>query len=100
MDTEKRVVMEKRVARRWVHRMACPEYRLKILYGARDIRHFPNFLRSFRDGRVALEGARQIPDLGIKESFDSLEIWSRNRESIVQLKDWFEKRGFETTGVW
>jgi hypothetical protein len=100
MSIEKRVVVAKWVAGRWIRRLAHPEYRLKILYGARGIRNLPNLLRSFRDGKVALEDIQQISDLGIKESFDSLEIWSRNREPLVQLKDWFEKRGLETTGVW
>lgn len=97
---EKKVVMARRVARRWVASIAAPEYRLRILYGAREIRQLPNLLRSFRDGKVAMEGVSALPDMGIKEHFDALEVWSRNREALAKLQGWFETRGFETSGVW
>ena len=86
---EKRVIMRKRVARRWVSGFASPEYRMKVLYGAREIKNLPNLLRSFRDGKVAMEGIPSIPDLGIKETFDSVEVWSKNREALVKFKDWW-----------
>lgn len=98
--TEKRVVLARRVARRWVRKVAHPEYRLRILYGTREIRNLPSLLRSFRDGRVAMEGMASVPDLGVKESFDALEVWSADRNALVKVQDWFEKRGFETTGIW
>jgi len=98
--TEKRVVMPKTVARRWVARVAHAEYRFKVLLGSVEIRNLPGLLRSFRDRRVAMAGVTPLPDLGIKESFDAIEVWSSNHEGLVRLKDWFEKRGFETTGVW
>jgi hypothetical protein len=47
-----------------------------------------------------MESVPTIPDLGIRENFDSVTLWSANREAMVALKDWFEKRGYETTGVW
>jgi len=99
-DGERRVVMAKRLAARWVARKAKAEYRFSVLYGAREIRNLPNLLRSFRDGKVAMEDAPRVADLGVRESFDSLTLWSNDREGMVSLKDWFEKRGFETTGVW
>lgn len=97
---KKRVVMAKRVARRWVGKFSTPEYRFQVLYGAREIKNLPNLLRSFRDGKVAMSEVDSLPDLGVKESFDAVEVWSRNREALVKLAAWFEKRGFETTGVW
>lgn len=100
MKPEKRVVMAKRVARKWLRRVARSEYRFQVLFGAREIKNLPGLLRSFRDGKVAMEGVGRIPDMGISEDFDSISVWSSNREAIVQLKDWFEKRGFETTGLW
>jgi hypothetical protein len=100
MESEKRIVMVKRVAQRWIRRAAHAEYRFQVLFGAREIKNLPNLLRSFRDGKVAMEEVPRIPDLGIKEAFDSISVWSRDREALIQLKDWFEKRGFETTGVW
>jgi hypothetical protein len=99
-QNERRVVMARRVARKWVRRLAHAEHRFSVLYGVRDHRYVPGLLRSQRDGRVAMESVPTIPDLGIRENFDSVTLWSANREAMVALKDWFEKRGYETTGVW
>lgn len=97
---EKRVVMTKTVARRWVARVAHAEYRFKILLGSQEQKGLPGLLRSFRDRRIAMSGVGPLPDLGVKENFDYIEVWSSDHDGIVNLKDWFEKRGFETTGVW
>ena len=100
MDAEKRVVMAKRVARRWLRRVAHAEYRFSVLLGSREVKNLPSLLRSFRDGKVAMEEVPRIPDLGVREAFDSVSVWSSDRTALIQLKDWFETRGFETTGVW
>ena len=92
--------MAHRVAAQWVAHLAHAEYRFDVLYGATEIRNLPNLLRSFRDGKVGMEGIPHCPDLGIQESGDSLTLWSPNREAMIGLKDWFEKKGFETTGLW
>ncbi len=97
---QKRVVMIKRVARKWVARIAHPEYRFRVLLGAREIRNLPGLLRSFRDGKITMGDVPRVADLGIKEGFDSLAVWSKDREGLLKLSEWFEKRGFETTGVW
>ncbi|MHC4780376.1 MAG: hypothetical protein ACYTFG_17540, partial [Planctomycetota bacterium] len=76
MEAEKRVVMAKRVARRWLRRVAHAEYRFQVFLGAREVKNLPSLLRSFRDGKIAMEGVSRIPDLGVKESFDSLSVWS------------------------
>lgn len=98
--TEKRVVMAKLVAARWIARKAKAEYRFSVLLGAREIRNLPNLLRSMRDAKLAMEGVPHIPDLGVREAFDKVEMWSNDREAMIKLADWFERRGFETTGVW
>jgi len=98
--TQKHVVMAKSVARRWISRVAEPEYRVKVLLGSKEFRNLSNLLRSFRDSKVAMQGVPTIKDLGVKEHFDTLEIWSRDRESLVKLAGWFESRGFDTSGVW
>lgn len=100
MKTEKQVVLAKRVAARWIRKVAHPEYRFRVLLGAREIRNLPGLLRSFRDGKIAMEGVSNIRDLGVKGGFDYVSVWSGDRKGLIQLKDWFEKRGFETTGVW
>ena len=94
------VVMAKAVACRWITKVAKPEYRVKILLGSKEIKNLPGLLRSFRDGKVAMSGVPHVADLGVKEHFDALEVWSRNHEGLTKLAAWFEKRGFETTGVW
>lgn len=96
----KRVVMAKKVAGRWLSRVTHVEYRLRVLYGAQEIKNLPNLLKSFRDGKVTIPGLTPLPDMGIKEEFDAIEVWSSNQESIAKLKDWFERRGLETSGVW
>jgi len=98
--TERRVINPRAVAGRWIRRVAKAEYRLKILYGPIEVKNLPNLLRSFRDGKVAMDGVPSLRDMGVKEEFDAVEVWSRNRVALVALKDWFENRGFETTGVW
>lgn len=97
---QRRVVMAKRIAERWIRKVAHAEHRFDVLLGAREVKNLPNLLRAMRDGKVALEGVPRVASLGIQESFDSLTLWSGDREAMVSLKDWFEKRGFETTGIW
>ena len=96
---ENRVLMTRRVAARWVNRLATPQYRVRVLFGAREIKNLPNLLDSFRNGKVAMQSVPRIPDLGIKTDFDGIELWSTDQEGLVALQQWFEKRGFETTGM-
>jgi len=99
-EPDKRVLMTKRVAQRWLRAVSFPEYRIKVLYGSREIRNLTNLLYAFRDGKVAMNGVRRVADLGVKADFDGLNLWSRDREGLKSLGEWFEKRGFETTGIW
>ena len=96
---EKHILMTRRVAARWISKLAVPEYRFRVLFGAHEIRNLPNLLDSFRDGKVAMLEVPRIVDLGIKTTFDGIEMWSGNQEGLVALQHWFEKRGFETTGL-
>jgi len=98
--SEKRVVMAKVVARRWIKKQSTPEHRLTILYGAREIKNLPSLLRSHRDGKLRIGSVGPLPDLGVKEGFDQIVVWSSQYDPLVQLKDWFEVRGFETSGIW
>ena len=97
---EKRVVMVRKVAERWLRAVLYPEYRFKVLYGSQDFRNMVSRMHSFRDGRIAMQGVPRVADLGVKDSFDGLELWSKDHEGLVALQVWYEKRGFETTGVW
>ena len=98
--SDKRVLMTKRVAARWLRAVSFPEHRIRVLYGSKEIRNLTNLLYSFRDGKVAMKEVPRIADLGVKTSFDGLELWSRNRTGLKALGEWFEKQGFETTGIW
>lgn len=73
---------------------------MKVYYGARDMRYLPGLLRSFRDEYLKVGSINPIPDLGIKEAFDHLEVWTSDRNGLMALKEWCERRGCETTGVW
>lgn len=97
--SEKRVVMAHNVARRWVGRVAKAEYRVRVLYGATEFKNLTNLLRCFRDGKVAMKGITKIPDMGIKEDFDGIDVWSSDHDAMVQLNEWFEAKGLETSGV-
>lgn len=97
---EKRVVMTRRVAERWLRSVMYPEYRFKVLYGAQDFNNMANMMASFRDGKLAMKGVPRVVDLGVKDSFDGLELWSKDRDGLMALQAWYEKRGLETTGIW
>ena len=61
----KRVLMARRLAKRWVENNARPEFRLTVYRTAsRDLRNLPDLLKSFRDGKVKVAGLDAIPDLG------------------------------------
>jgi len=99
-SSEKRVLMTKRVAAKWLRAVSFPEYRVRVLYGAHEIRNLPSLLHSFRDGKVVMQDVPRVADLGVREHFDGIELWSKDREALQALGSWFEKRGFETTGIW
>jgi len=99
-EKENKIIMTKRIARRWVMKHIKPEYRLIVYYGAKEVNRVPSLLRSFRDSKVVLSGVPPISDLGLSERFDCFEIWSENKEGIIALDKWLSDRGFETSGVW
>ena len=98
--SKKRVVMAKKLARRWLKDKVSTEYRFTVYYGGREIKNLAGLLRSFRDSKLRLGSVEPLPDLGIKESFDSLQVWSSNRTALITLKDWIEGKGVETSGIW
>ena len=97
----KRVLMARRLAKKWVLRKARPEYRLTIYRSAtRDLRNLPDLLKSFRDGKVRIGDVDPISDLGVNPGFDNCEIWTTDKEKLKKLDAWFQKVGCETTGIW
>lgn len=101
METsERRVVMAKMVARKWLTKNAHAEYRFTAYNSdPRMLGTLPSLLRSFRDGRVRLAGLQGIPDLGVKEEGDGVTIWSSDADKMASLQSWLEKKGYDTTGV-
>lgn len=99
--SERRIVMARDLARRWLEANIRPEHRVTIFFVGKDVRgNIPNLLRSFRDSRLRIGSMEPIPDLGIQEDFDSVTVWSSNRDAVHRLAAWFELHGYETTGVW
>lgn len=93
--------MAKSVARKWLTKHARTEYRLSIYSGASGkVRNLPSLLKSFRDGKIKMGSVIPIGDLGIKEGFDNLVVWSSNREALVSLENWLNERSIETSGIW
>jgi hypothetical protein len=99
--SHKRVLMARRLAKRWVASKANPEFRLTVYRPAgRELRNLPDLLKSFRDGKIRLGGLDPIRDLGVKGGFDHCTVWSSDRARLITLDTWFQKVGCETTGVW
>jgi len=92
--------MARAVARRWLAKVATAEYRIRVMYRAREYRNLPNLLRAFRDGKVKIANLHPVQDLGVREDFDFVEVWSHNYEGLYKLGQWFEKQDFDTTGIW
>lgn len=98
--TVRRVLMSRQVAEAWVRKVAKAEYRFQVLGGAHELRRALAALRAHRDGKLRMAGVDPIGDLGIQEGYEGISFWSGDRVALLGLKDWFEKRGHETTGVW
>lgn len=98
--SEKRVVMARNLALRWLGERTRPEHRLTIYYVGREVRGLPGVLRSFRDSKLRIGSVDPIPDLGIADGFDAVTVWSSDRDALKKLAAWFESHDYETSGVW
>lgn len=100
-DIQNQILMSKRIAMKWLSKTAQAEYRVDIYFTSpKEAKMMPSLLRSFRDGRATFASVGRINDLGVQEQGDVVTVWSSNREELILLKDHFEKRGFETSGLW
>jgi hypothetical protein len=99
-DMVKRIVMAKAVSERWLTTNAVSEHRLIVHYIGKEGSRFPSLLRSFRDGKIKIGNVSPIPDLGVSEGFDSVTMWSTDKEALSKLAKWFETHGYETSGLW
>ena len=92
--------MARSLAKSWLLGQARPEYRVTIFTSGGESRGFPKLLRSFRDSKLKIGTVDPIPDLGMQEEFDSVTVWSADRDALVRLAAWFELHGHDTSGVW
>lgn len=98
LPSSKRVVMTKEVATKWLLKQARPEYRFRVFNPhAKD---YPGLLRAFRDGKAKIANVKPINDLGIKEEFGGFYVWSSDPVNLETLKEFFEKRGMDTSWIW
>lgn len=94
----KRVVMTKEVATKWLLKQARPEYRFRVFNP--QSKDYLGLLRAFRDGKTKIAGLDPIPDLGVKDGFGGFYVWSSDASSLEKLKDFFERRGMDTSWIW
>lgn len=97
---KKSVGMSRRVALAWLEEKINPFYSLTIYYKDGNPNKLTDVLRSFRDNKLKIPGVPTIDDLGMNPFFDGIHMWSANKSNILILKDWFEKHGYETSGIW
>ena len=89
--------MARGVAGKWLERRAKVEYRFQILASPQ---YFGGILRSFRDGRIKLSKVEPLPDLGVSEMSDGVQVWSSNLESLRTLDKFFSRQNIETSWIW
>jgi hypothetical protein len=99
LPAHRRVVLARAIAARYLVEVSRPEYRLSILTGSDDRINVPSVLAGFRAGRIRLAGTSAPSDLGLREEFDSIVMWSSDADALGKVAGWFESRGFETSGV-
>ena len=93
--------MAKDIAKQWIRKRATQQYRFKIYSTTQvDFQSLPSLLKSLRDGKAKLGSVTEISDMGVQVGFDYISVWSSQKDTLVQLKDWLESRGFETSGIW
>ncbi len=97
---DRQVGMAGRVAERWLTANLRDEHRITIYQGGKGVKNLPGLLRSFRDGKIKIGSVEPILDLGMKQGFDQVEIWSTNKVGLVNLDKWLREAGCETSGIW
>ena len=99
--------MAKVVASRWLVAISKSEYRFNIFGFAHPAKakKFASSLRALRDKQLRKESSEHvrfpvIPDLGIRETGDGVEVWSSDVESLRKLANWAESAGLNTDFIW
>lgn len=94
----KRIIMARDVARMWLEKRSRVEYRIKIYNGVID--NLPNLLRSLRDKKIGIRGVLSMPDLGIKECDEFVEVWTSSEDGIRSLTSWLNSKGVDNDSIW
>ena len=98
--------MAKEVAARWLQGASRSEYRFSIFGFVHPMKakKFASLLRSIRNRRVIASSdvgsIPTIPDLGVKERGDTVEVWSSNVDGLRKLSKWAEQVGLNTDFIW
>lgn len=98
--------MAKVVASRWLVAISKSEYRFTIFGFHHPVKakKFASSLRSMRDRQVQAGSAGPrvpvIPDLGVREAGDGVEVWSSDVEALRKLAKWAESSGLNTDFIW
>ncbi len=96
----RRILMAKKLARKWLEENSSAEYRLTIYENVeRGGINLPSILRSLRTKRSRWASVGPIPDLTVKVGFDFVVVRSSDESSIVQLDGFLRSQGYETFGV-
>lgn len=99
MRRKRDVLIAKKVAKKYLDTISHREIRMRVFLPPDKKPKLIRLLKGFRDGRLAINGVEKIPDLGIHEGFDSIELWSESKEGLESLKSWCEKLGYEVAGA-
>ena len=99
--------MAKAVADRWLDNLAHGEYRF-TLFGFRNAGHakkFASVLRSLRDRPVKTGSSDSgrlaaVPDLGVRERGEFLEVWSSDVDGLRRIAKWAETSGLNSDFIW
>jgi hypothetical protein len=100
--------MAKSVAHRWLIAATSSEYRFSIFGFEHQskAKKFASVLRSLRDRKCKSAGSQNsphiptIPDLGVRDRGDAVEVWSSNVEALRKLAFWAESSGLNTDFIW
>lgn len=90
--------MAKKLAKKWLTSHMAPRFKVRVFCN-QDPKVLGSLLYSWRDGRMKLGSLEPLPDLGIRQGFDFIDIWSSDKKAMSQLISYLESTGHETTGV-
>lgn len=96
----KRILMAKKLARKWLEENSSAEYRLTIYENIeRNKINLPSVLRAMKTKRSKWASVGPVPDMIVKVGFDFVVVRSKDEDSITRLDSFLRDQGYETFGV-